>query len=104
MITPELIGFLVLCALVTYIPRALPFFLTWMKRLPPRVGTFLSMIPIAALGALLFPGVLLEFSFSPLLGLAGIAVTAGVTWFRGGFVIPILSAVAVVYASLLLFY
>ncbi len=101
--TREFIPLLVLCALVTYLPRAFPFFLTWMKQLPRPLRKFLSMIPIAALGALLFPGVLLEFSFAPLLGLAGIAAAALTGWFFGGLIIPIGSSIAVVYLLLVLF-
>jgi len=58
-------------ALVTYIPRLLPalfmdrfHFSDWFQK-------WLQSIPYAALGALIFPGILLVDKDQPLLGLAG---------------------------------
>ncbi len=102
--TPELVPLLILCALVTYLARAVPFFLDWMKRLPRGIRRFLSIIPIAALGALIFPGVFMEFTFFPPLGLIGIAAAAAAAWFAGGLIIPIGGSILVVYLTLLLFF
>lgn len=44
--------------IVTYIPRMLPMVLLNGVKLPVRLRTFLSFIPYAALGALIFPGIL----------------------------------------------
>lgn len=43
---------------VTYIPRLLPMVVLRNMRLPGRLKTFLGFIPYAALGALIFPGIL----------------------------------------------
>ncbi len=45
-------------ALVTYIPRALPVFLIEKTKMNRRTELFLEYIPYAALGALIFPGIL----------------------------------------------
>lgn len=45
-------------ALVTYIPRMLPMVLLQNVNLPIYVKQFMKLIPYAALGALIFPGVL----------------------------------------------
>lgn len=45
-------------ALVTYIPRMLPMVLLQNVNLPSYVKQFMKLIPYAALGALIFPGVL----------------------------------------------
>jgi branched-subunit amino acid transport protein len=45
-------------ALVTYIPRMLPMVMLSGVKLPGRLRTFLGYIPYAALGALIFPGIL----------------------------------------------
>lgn len=45
-------------ALVTYIPRMLPMVLLQNVNLPSYVKQFMKLIPFAALGALIFPGVL----------------------------------------------
>lgn len=44
--------------LVTYIPRMIPMVLLNGVKLPARLKNFLGFIPFAALGALIFPGVL----------------------------------------------
>lgn len=44
--------------LVTFIPRMIPMVLLNGVKLPSRLKTFLDFIPFAALGALIFPGVL----------------------------------------------
>jgi branched-subunit amino acid transport protein len=45
-------------SLVTYVPRVLPMLLLKDKGLPKSLRNFLSYIPYAVLGALIFPGIL----------------------------------------------
>ena len=45
-------------AIVTYIPRVLPLVAMNGKKLPPKVKAVLQNVPYAALGALIFPGIL----------------------------------------------
>lgn len=56
MIKPLVI--VILMAFVTYIPRVLPMVLLKNVKLPAFIKTFLEFIPYAALGALIFPGIL----------------------------------------------
>ncbi len=58
-------------ALVTYIPRLLPALFLDRIKFPVWFKKWLQSIPYAALGALIFPGVLLVEKDQPLLGLAG---------------------------------
>lgn len=44
--------------LVTFIPRLLPMITTQNLRLPPLLTRWLQCVPYAALGALIFPGIL----------------------------------------------
>jgi branched-subunit amino acid transport protein len=62
-------------ALVTYLPRLLPAIFMDRFQFPTWFQTWLKSIPYAALGALIFPGVLLVDPDQPLLGLLG-GVTA----------------------------
>ena len=63
--------------LVTYIPRALPVFLVGKNKLNRRMELFLEYIPYAALGALIFPGILqLDTAHIPIAVIA--AVTAAI--------------------------
>ncbi|OIJ18446.1 branched-chain amino acid transporter [Anaerobacillus alkalidiazotrophicus] len=45
-------------AIVTYIPRVLPLITMNGKEMPPKVKAILQNVPYAALGALIFPGIL----------------------------------------------
>lgn len=45
-----------LMMLVTYLPRLVPFLFIKSDRIPKRIKDYLSFIPYAALGALIFPG------------------------------------------------
>ena len=58
-------------ALVTYIPRLLPALFLDRFQFPDWFRKWLQSIPYAALGALIFPGVLLVEKDQPFLGLAG---------------------------------
>lgn len=58
-------------ALVTYIPRLLPAIFLDRFQFPEWFKKWLKSIPYAALGALIFPGVLLVDQDQPLLGLLG---------------------------------
>ena len=58
-------------ALVTYIPRLLPALFLDRFQFPDWFKKWLQSIPYAALGALIFPGILIVEKDQPLLGLAG---------------------------------
>jgi branched-subunit amino acid transport protein len=58
-------------AVVTYVPRLLPALFLDRFIFPAWFQKWLKSIPYAALGALIFPGVLLVEKDQPLLGLAG---------------------------------
>lgn len=69
-------------ALVTYIPRLLPVFILDRLVLPDWVKRWLNNIPYAALGALIFPGILTVDSTHPWIGLAGGLVAVIIACFR----------------------
>ncbi|MCJ7734049.1 MAG: AzlD domain-containing protein [Anaerolineales bacterium] len=58
-------------ALVTYLPRLLPALFLDRIQFPDWFQRWLKSIPYAALGALIFPGVLFVDKNQPWLGLAG---------------------------------
>lgn len=67
-------------ALVTYVPRLLPALFLDRFQFPGWFRKWLRSIPYAALGALIFPGVLLVDRDQPLLGLAGGLVAVGLSF------------------------
>ncbi|MDA3791814.1 MAG: AzlD domain-containing protein [Desulfobacula sp.] len=87
-------------AAVTYIPRLLPFLLLSNKQIPKRLDAFLKCIPVAAIGALIIPGVFSATPDMPMAAISGIAFTTIFGLWRGGIIIPVLGSVAVTYLVL----
>ena len=67
-------------ALVTYLPRLLPAIFLDRFQFPDWFQSWLKSIPYAALGALIFPGVLLVDQDQPLLGLMGGLTALLLSW------------------------
>ncbi len=88
-------------AAVTYIPRLLPFLVLSDKKISKRVDAFLKCIPVAAIGALIIPGVFSATPDMPMAAATGMAFTMIFGLWRGGIIIPVLGSVAVTYVVLL---
>jgi branched-subunit amino acid transport protein len=86
-------------AFVTYIPRMLPAILLGQRNVSPWIGRWLKSIPYAALGALIFPGILTVEKGEPLVGLAGGIVAAVLAFFRMNMLIVIVGAIGAVAAA-----
>ncbi len=99
----EMLPYILVSAVVTFTPRLIPFLMKGLDRLPSPVARFLKLLPIAALGALIFPGVLLDFQPTVIAGICGIAAAALIAWFRGGMILPILISIAATFTVMQLF-
>lgn len=82
-------------AAVTYIPRLIPFLMLSDRKIPARVDAFLKCIPVAAIGALIIPGVFNATPDKPLAGILGITFTLVIGFWKGGIIIPVLGSVVV---------
>ncbi|OGR44871.1 MAG: branched-chain amino acid transporter [Desulfobacula sp. RIFOXYB2_FULL_45_6] len=89
-------------AAVTYVPRLMPFLMMTNKRIPGRMDAFLKCIPVAAIGALIIPGVFSATPDMPLAAGSGMVFTMIIGLWRGGIIIPVLGSVAV--TCLILFF
>ncbi len=67
---------------VTYIPRMLPSLFMSRFQFPAWFHRWLKNIPYAALGALIFPGILLVDEDQPLVGVVGGLVAAVLAYFK----------------------
>ncbi len=85
---------------VTYIPRLIPLVTISNKPLPVIVKRFLLFIPYTALGALIIPGVLQATPGVPAAALAGVGITAVVSWFKGGLVLPVAASIVATFLVL----
>ncbi|WCK55808.1 AzlD domain-containing protein [Aneurinibacillus sp. Ricciae_BoGa-3] len=91
--------FLVLgMAAVTYIPRMLPMVLLQDIQMPPFLNRFLGFIPFAALGALIFPGIIYstgDGDYGP--AIAGMSVSVIVAFFRVNVMFVVLGGIAAAF-------
>jgi branched-subunit amino acid transport protein len=87
-------------AAVTYGPRLAPFIFFSDMKVPKVVDAFLKSIPVAAIGALIIPGVMTATPDMPTAALVGMAFTLVYGFFRGGIIVPVLGSVAVTYLVL----
>jgi branched-subunit amino acid transport protein len=83
--------------LVTYLPRMLPMVLTKDLKFPPIVERWLGFIPYAALGALIFPGVLMVDPNHFWIGLVAAGVAFLISWFFRNMIVVLISAILVVF-------
>jgi branched-subunit amino acid transport protein len=89
-------------ALATFIPRVIPYWVSFLDKLPPLLSRMLRLLPIAALGPLIFPGVFLDYTPHLWAGFAGISASFILAYFKGGMILPILSSIMVTYFALML--
>lgn len=82
--------------LATYIPRLAPVFIVDKIKLPNWINQWLKMIPFAALGALIFPGILTIEKELPVVGLVGGLVAVVSAYFKLHIFYVILSSIAAV--------
>lgn len=87
-------------AVVTYIPRVLPFYIVKTKKMPQRLQLFLEFIPYTALGALIMPGALTAVGNHLLASAAGIIVAFVLSWKKGGMILPVLGSIGTTYVLL----
>ncbi|HAF85421.1 MAG TPA: AzlD domain-containing protein [Sphaerochaeta sp.] len=97
-----IVVYILATALATFSVRVLPYYAKFLNKLPPFVGRCMRLLPIAALGPLVFPGVILDFSPQWYAGLAGIGASFLIAYTKGGMIFPILTSILVTYIALVL--
>lgn len=85
-------------AIATMIPRIIPTFLVEKLQFRPWINRWLSAIPYAALGALIFPGILTAVgSGNPYIGLAGGIVAVILAYFNLNIIFVVVGAIFTVF-------
>ncbi len=87
--------------IVTYLPRMLPMYFIDVEKIPRDLKRFLSFIPYATLGALIFPGSISAISGKPEVSILAIAAAAVIAWFNSNIIITVFLTVAATYLLLL---
>jgi branched-subunit amino acid transport protein len=94
---------IVLSAFATFLPRVVPYYAKFLRKLPRFARKCILVMPVAALGALLFPGTIVDFSPQWYAGLLGVAVAAALAWWKGTIVLPIIGSVLATWFALTCF-
>jgi branched-subunit amino acid transport protein len=85
--------------LVTYMPRLLPIVALRNMRMPRFAMRFLRFIPFAALGALIFPGILQSAgSGKEVAAAAGFVVCILLAYYKANIIIVVIGGIATVLA------
>ncbi|QKY68489.1 AzlD domain-containing protein [Lentibacillus sp. CBA3610] len=92
-----IIAIIIGMALVTMIPRVIPAFIVDKMQFRDWINRWLNAIPFAALGALIFPGVLSVIPDQPLIGLLGGAVAVVLAYFGLNVILVVIGAILTVF-------
>lgn len=92
---------IILCAFITMFLRILPYFMPFLTKLPHFMKKCMMLLPVAALGALIFPLALTDFGSEWLAGLLGVAAAFFVSYFKGSMIVSILVSLGVTVLVLL---
>jgi len=82
-------------AIVTYIPRMLPFLVFKGKELPPFLQGVLKNVPYAVLGALIFPSILLIQEGNLMFGVVGTAAAFVIAFLGANVILVVVGAISV---------
>lgn len=83
-----------LCSVATMFPRMAPYFMPFLAKLPKSVRKCMVLLPVAALGALIFPLALTDFGLQWYAGLVGVLSAFLVSYFKGSMIVSILVSLA----------
>ncbi|MBU8877400.1 AzlD domain-containing protein [Bacillus sp. FJAT-29790] len=98
----EMIWMIAGMAVVTYIPRMLPFVLFKGKEMPAILQGVLKNVPYATLGALIFPGILF-INEDIWFGLLGALVALVAAYLGANVIVVVLGSIAVLSVYSILF-
>lgn len=84
-------------ALVTMIPRVIPAFLVDKLQFRKWINRWLNAIPYAALGALIFPGILTVKPDQPFIGIIGGIVAIILAYIGLNVILVVIGAIATVF-------
>jgi branched-subunit amino acid transport protein len=92
---------IILMGVVTYIPRLVPMYFINVEKIPSALKSFLSFVPYAALGALIFPGSINAINGKPVISIISIFTAVIIAWFNSNIIITVFLTVTVTYLLLL---
>ena len=83
------------CSAVTLLPRIIPYFASsFLLRMPRFIRKCMMLLPVASLGALIFPLALTDFGPEWLAGLVGVSAAFIVSFFKAPMIVAIIISLA----------
>ncbi|TMN23013.1 AzlD domain-containing protein [Lentibacillus cibarius] len=92
-----IIAIIIGMALVTMIPRVIPAFIVDKLQFRDWMNRWLNAIPFAALGALIFPGIMTVIPDKPVIGLIGGAVAVALAYLGLNVILVVAGAIVTVF-------
>ncbi|MBO8156142.1 MAG: AzlD domain-containing protein [Bacillaceae bacterium] len=84
-------------SIVTIVPRFIPAFIVGKVKFPNWMNRWLNAVPYAALGALIFPGIMNVIPERPWLGILGGAAAILISFFGVNVIFAVIGAIVTVY-------
>ncbi|MBK5200461.1 MAG: AzlD domain-containing protein [Spirochaetaceae bacterium] len=98
----SIIVIVLVAAIATLIPRFLPYFSKSANNLPYFIKSKLELLPVAALGALIFPYAILDFHTIWYAGLCGVIASFILGYLKRSMIVSILASIVVTYLFLVI--
>lgn len=89
-------------ALATALIKELPYWIPGLDKLPPFLKKCMKLLPLAAIGALLFPGTFSDYGAQWYAGLAGASVAFLIGYLKKPMILGLVLAIIVCYLLLLI--
>lgn len=97
-----MIVIVLIASIATMIPRFIPYFSPLINKIPKTIQEKLKILPIAALGALIFPFALIDFNPLWIAGLIGVVIAFISGYLRFNMIVSILFSVVATYLLLMI--
>lgn len=92
---------ILLCgALATALVKEIPYWVKGLDKLPPFLVKCMQALPIAAMGALIFPGAFHDYGAQWYAGIGGVAIAFALGYHRRPVILSIIAAIIVCYLLL----
>jgi len=93
---------ILIASVATLLPRFIPYFSPIINKIPEKIKEKLKILPIAALGALIFPFSLIDFNPLWIASLVGVLIAFLLGYLKFNMIISIIFSVIATYLLLMI--
>lgn len=98
----SIIIIIMVASIATIIPRFLPYFSKSINNLPDFIKDKLELLPVSALGALIFPYAILDFNSVWYAGLLGVIAAFILGYLKQSMIVSIIASIIITYFFLVI--